>query len=45
MNAAALRDLSAKGAFLEEIGALFPGTTIHIFEFWRYRLESQAPLF
>ena len=36
-------NLVAKGSFLEEIGALFPGMTIHIFEFWRYRLEFRAP--
>jgi len=32
-------NLAAKGTFLQEIGALFTGTKIHLFRFWRYMFE------
>ena len=38
-------NLAAKGTFLEEIWALFLGTTMHSFEFLHYRLEFRGHIF
>jgi len=38
-------NLVVKGTFLEEIGALFPGTKIHLIEFWRYIFEFWRHIF
>ena len=33
------------GTFLEETGALFTGTHIHSYEFWRYVFEFRRHIF
>jgi len=38
-------NLVAKGTFLEETGALFTGTNIHLFEFWSYMFEFKRHIF
>ena len=38
-------NLSAKGTFVEEIGALFTGTKFQLFDFWRYVFEFRCHIF
>jgi len=38
-------NLAAKGTSLEEIGALFTGAKVHLFEFWRHMFEFWHLLF
>jgi len=37
--------LAAKGIFLDETRALFTGTKILLFEFWRYMVEFRRHIF